>query len=198
MPRLAIFSLVPNLAKKTVLALDAQYQSKDSFISMGPAKRIGGISIYYPTLQISYKTPNFDEVVSRIKRHSLHKNRVQLHITKHDEISSYFLFGLIHQCFELLSTATFSDVVFILRALFAGVLSVPRVRQLASVLVGAEYLKKYGEFGHYYVNPDKKKLLKIQEGKATLQSQILTELGTLYLSSDPAFLSILEGAANAH
>ena len=192
------FSLVPDLAKKTVLALDAKYQSKDSFISMGPAKKIANKSLYFPTLQISYEKPNFEEVVARIVRHSLHRNRVQLQITKYEEISSFFLFCLIHQCFEILSTATFADVVFMLRAIFGGVLSVPRVRQLASVLVGAKYLIRIGEFGHYYVNPSKKKLLKIREGKASLQSQILAELGTTYLSSDAEFLRILEGATNAH
>lgn len=62
------FSAVQPLAKRSILVSDLKYQRDDSFISMGPAKKIGSLSLFQPIIQLDYAAPDFDVVTERIKR----------------------------------------------------------------------------------------------------------------------------------
>jgi predicted Rossmann-fold nucleotide-binding protein len=62
------FSAVEKLVNKIVLSLDAQYQGGDSFISLGPAKKIGAKSKFHPIIQTNYAAPDFEAITRRIER----------------------------------------------------------------------------------------------------------------------------------
>jgi hypothetical protein len=53
------FSARPEIAKKTLLAINAVHLAKDSFISIGPAKEIADVSVFQPNIQFDYDNPNF-------------------------------------------------------------------------------------------------------------------------------------------
>lgn len=60
------FSAIDQLGKKIVLALDSSRQKGDSFISLGPAKKIQDISVFQPNLQFDYDKPDFSLISERI------------------------------------------------------------------------------------------------------------------------------------
>lgn len=191
------FSVIQELASKTILAMNAEWQGKDSFISMGPAKKISESSRYYGVIQTPYANPTFEDIVQRINRYALARTMKSLIISEFSALSNYEKFCLIHQCFSLLKIATIDDVIFILRAVFSSRLSIANIKQLASVLVGAQYLKETGAYGHHYVNTDKGHLLKIRTGFANEESSIALELAEIFGSGEPEFLNILEAAGDA-
>lgn len=62
------FSAIDVLANRTILALNTNYQNHDSFISLGPARKIGIRSKFHPVIQIDYNNPNFDDISTRLRR----------------------------------------------------------------------------------------------------------------------------------
>lgn len=53
------FCVRPKLANKTILVLDKQWQSRDSFISMGPALKFNAASRFRDIIQLEYTSPDF-------------------------------------------------------------------------------------------------------------------------------------------
>lgn len=186
------FSALPQLARKTILAMDSEFQSKDSFISLGPAVKINSASIFNPSIQIKYKEPLFDDIVQRIRRFPMQKRRKALQLKKFKELSSYELFCLLHKSFEILRIATIDDIIYLFRGLF-GSISENQVKKITSILLGSEYLLSIGDYGHYYTNPSKKGLLVPREGFSGEETELLLQLATIYNSGGDEFLNIIRG-----
>lgn len=186
------FSAKEELCKRIILVLDSERQRDDSFISLGPAKKIGQASIFYPVIQMSYSTPKFDLVVERLKRVKLKKTLKQLRWNELSELSDFELFCLVHEVVRVLTVATIEDLKFIFRGMSDGHLSVSKLHQVASILVGSKYLLEVGEFGHLYANSDKGTLLDVSDGKVTEYHEIKLELANLYLD-DPDFHALIGG-----
>lgn len=191
------FSAIENLTTKIVLSLDSSYQDSDSFISLGPAKRIGEKTRFHPIVQTDYKLPDFSVITSRIDRVPFSKKRKQLVASTFDELSEYDLFCLIHQIFNLLKVATYSDMRFIVRAIFKNRLKERRLKQITSILVGSKLLLQVGKFGHYYTNPDFGPLLEIIAGNGDEENLIKLEITSLIISSDSAFRKIARARRHA-
>lgn len=173
------FSLVPELASKTILALDSYYQGTDSFISQGPADKFNKQSRFNNIIQLSYADPNFTDIIGRINRIPFSRHRKSLQIEKFSILSNYDLFCLIHKCFELLSIATIEDIIFVLRGLFNSQISVPKVKQIASILAGSKRLAQVGEYGHYCVSRKGDHLAFVKDGFAEEESAIKIEIAGL-------------------
>lgn len=186
------FSAVKALASKTILAMDLKYQSKDSFISLGPAKKINKSSQFQGTIQMSYESPTFSDIISRIQVFPLRKNKKTLQITKFSAISNYEKFCLIHRCVDILRIATLDDIYFMFRALFHGHISKPNIKKLTSVLVGAEYLQAIGDYGHVTTNENKAALLSINTGFQEKLRELSIEIGVMISRSSSEFRSIVE------
>jgi len=191
------FSALPELAKKTILAMDASYQGKDSFISLGPAVKLNKTSRFNAAIQTSYDSPEFIDIIDRINRIPLPQHRKDLTIDKFKDLTSYELYCLIYKCFWLLRIATIEDIVYILSSIFRSHLSKTKVKKLISVLVGAQYIIETGPYGHFYANVKKSDLLKIKTGRAREKSELMIDMANIYSECDPEFLHILEGIQNA-
>ena len=190
------FSAVQAIADKIVLALDIKYQAKDSFISLGPAKKIAAMTRFHGNIQSDYANPNFLDIVERIDRVELSKNRKKLELGKFADLDDYFIFCLIQHCFSLFSIGTMEDLLFIFDGLFQTHYSRKQVKQLTSILVGAGYLLKVGNFGHYCLNDNKGPLLNILEGRAKEEASIRLDIAVILANAEPDFISILEEARN--
>ena len=125
------------------------------------------------------------------------KKRKQLVASTFDELSEYDLFCLIHQIFNLLKVATYSDMRFIVRAIFKNRLKERRLKQITSILVGSKLLLQVGKFGHYYTNPDFGPLLEIIAGNGDEENLIKLEITSLIISSDSAFRKIARARRHA-
>ncbi|WP_133253000.1 retron St85 family effector protein [Rhizobium wuzhouense] len=187
------FSAIPGLAKKTILVLDANYQGYDSFISQGPAKKIEELSIFRPVLQMSYKRPDFELVLRRVKKFPLSSTRKQLAWQKLSDLEDFEIFCLVHEIVSFMSIATLDDIEFILRGLSESHLSVHRFHQITSILVGSKYLETFGDYGHLRPSTTKGSLLKVVEGRRTEYNDLRLELASVYQDVGGDFLNLIGG-----
>ena len=192
------FSAVPHLAKKALLVMDLNRQGQDSFIMMGPAKKIGEQSVFQPVMQLNYKKPAFDDMAKRLTRVRLNKNRKSLDCSKFDELTEYDIFCLIYQCAKILSICRISDILFMLRALSKAQVSPILTKKLTSILVGAEYFLPIGQYGHYAPNHEKNPLLGQRTGTPTEEDSLMLDLAIIYAASDPEFLELVEESRNVN
>jgi len=186
------FSATPKLAAKTVLALDAYWQGSDSFISMGPAKKINEASRFFGIIQTPYAAPVFSDIVQRLKRIDLSKNRKTLTLGAFKNLTTYEKMCLIHKIINILTIATYDDLIYILRSLFANRFSTEITKQLMAILAGSKYILQVNDYGHYRTNNIKAPLLITRIGFSGEESLISLELGELYSRSDQEFLDIIE------
>lgn len=186
------FSAKDDLAAKSLLVMDAQYQSKDSFISMGPAKKIGEKTLFYPVVQMDYSNPTFEDIFDRIRMRKRGEKRKKLSWSLLSDLTEFEYFCLIQEIVRSLSAVTIDDIEFILRALSKSHLSVEKCHQLTSILVGSGYLIELGDFGHLVANEVKPPLLRIRDGQKTAYTEIQILLSNLYLDADQEFRQLLE------
>lgn len=190
------FSANQSLAEKTILAMNAIYQGKDSFLSMGPARKIGKLSRFSDSIYIEYSNPVFDSVVDRIRRYPLSKNKKHLSLGAFKDLSNYELFCLIHKIVDLLVAATIDDILFIMNAIFSAHISKNRVTQVSSILVGSKYLCKISEYGHYNARSSEDGLLSPRYGQLGEENAIRLEIGAI-CAMHTEFVSLIEGLSHA-
>ena len=192
------FCVSPRVAVKTILALDSKYQALDSFISMGPAIKFNKLSKFRDVIQLSYSTPTFDDIIKRIERVPIQKYRKALSADKFSALTHYEKFCLIHTCVDILGIATIDDIIFMFRAMFKSQLSKSNVEQLTSILIGADFLRQVGVYGHYYVNKAKGKLLELRSGFLTEINTLRLELANVYSKAGLEFVELVEESHNAN
>lgn len=187
------FSAIDHLCEKIILVLDSEKQKDDSFISLGPAKKIGQKSRFYPVIQMSYNSPDFNVIVERMRRVKLKKTMKILNWNKLSDLTDYEWFCLTHEAVRFLTIATIEDLKYIFRSMSDGHLSVNKLHQIASILVGSKYLIEYSEFGHLRANSEKSALLEISSGNATEHNELRLELANLYQDSGGEFKTLVDG-----
>lgn len=99
---------------------------------------------------------------------------------------------------EFLSVATFDDIMYMLRSMSKSRVSLPEVQKITSILVGAEYLRSIGEYGHLSLNAGKPRLLEVDEGRREEESTLRLSLATAYQFADAEFLKLVEESRNAN
>lgn len=188
------FSARPDLSKKILLVINAQHLKKDSFISIGPAKKIADSSIFQPNIQFDYDNPNFELIANRLKdRAPLHATRRAMQIKQFSEMGSFELFAIIHSMVSLLGISTIDDLEFFLRGLFSGHIGTSKTKQIVSILVGSSRLIEVGAYGHLKVSNEEEVILHIKDGAKTEHDVLKVDLSAIYLGADPEFCSMLGG-----
>ncbi|WP_148293766.1 retron St85 family effector protein [Azospirillum sp. B4] len=191
------FAAIKAISLKTILVMDSKFQGSDSFISMGPARKISSASKFHAAMQIDYSQPQFSDIVKKIKKFEFSKYRKQLSFTTFKAMANYEKFCLIYKCFHLLGIATISDIMFMMSSIFSTHFSRNDVIKLTSILIGSGYLMQRGDYGHYYVNTLREPLTNTVEGFLSHEKAIFLELSSIYSSSPSEFLSILEDSRRA-
>lgn len=187
------FSTVPALAEKIVLAMDTAYQEEDSFISLGPAKKIQARSIFQANIQMDYKNPDFTTISNRlVNRKPLNKTLEAFAIAKFSEMSAFQVFALIREIVSLLKIATTKDIEFILRSIFAGHIEPSTVKKIISILVGSGYLSPVGDFGHLAPSDGNPAFLFIREGAKTAHKVLRIDIAAILTTAEEDFRAILE------
>ncbi len=188
------FSARPNIARKILLVIDVNHLTTDSFISIGPAKKIADVSIFQPNIQFDYKNPNFKLVSQRlIDRAPLHPTRRALKIKAFPDMENFELFAIVQSMVALLTIATVDDIEFFLRGLFSGHIIPSKTKQIVSILVGSERLVEIGGYGHLKVNDEDALIMQIKDGAKTEQDVLKVDLAAVYLGADPEFRSLQGG-----
>ncbi|MCB2135941.1 MAG: retron St85 family effector protein, partial [Rhodobacteraceae bacterium] len=191
------FSARPDLAKKIVLAIDASRQRSDSFISLGPAKKIHDTSVFQPNIQLNYNNPDFEMISTRIKeRAPLHSKKQSFSMKKFSETRTFELFSLIQQIVQMLAFATTEDIEFILMGLYGGHISHSKVKKVISILVGAGRLVEVGEYGHLRVAEGKGSFLHLKDGFKTQYMELTVSVSSTFLEAEPELQMLAKGNGN--
>lgn len=186
------FALVAHLAEITLVALDSKFQKEDSFISLGPAKLIQDKSKFGSTIQLDYKSPDFNIIAERLKnRRPLNKNRRTLELSTFPKLDPYELFALIQTIVSILVIATIDDIISVLRGVFDGNVNTSQIKKITSILVGANFLNKTGDFGHLKANGDKGSILILKDGLKPKFDELTVGVSATFFDADPDFKSVL-------
>lgn len=191
------FSAIPDIAQKSILVSNIAFQHKDSFISLGPAKKIAAQSRFQPNIQSDYAAPDFSVIVTRIRRVPAPISQKQLEIKKFRETSSYDLCCVIYCLVHILTVATYDDILYLLRSLYKSRLSVTRYQHIYSIMVGAGYLLQVGQYGHLRINKLKPPLVEVVGGKAGERNEIKLSLAAAYEKAKGELLDLVVEANNA-
>lgn len=192
------FSAIEAISKRCILVLNLKYQNIDSFLSLGPAKKIGSRTIFHPLIQIDYGDPDFGTIIERIRRINPKKYKKSLSFENFQDLSTYEICCIIHEVINLLSIATIDDLTYIFNMLFKNRYSHAKIKQLVSILVGAEYLRHLGDYGHMSINPVKARLLELRDGHLEEERAIRLSLADLYQDSDADFLGLVEASRDVN
>ena len=189
------FSAIPNLAKKCILVMDLKWQQSDSFLSLGPAKKIAEHSFFYPNIDLDYMNPEFEAIVSKIRTRRTSKIMKHLSLDKFAKLSTYEIAAMLHTIVHLCGIATISDIQYLLRAIFKNQFSLPKVQKLLSILVGSAHLHVIGNYGHFSSNTNKPPLATVRDGHKGVETELRLALAEIYQDGDPEFISLIEVAA---
>jgi hypothetical protein len=181
------FSAIESLSSKIILVLDNNYQGNDSFIMLGPAKKIAENSYFTPNLQIDYRNPDFSHVVKRISRKKrLYKK--ELSIGKFSEISNFDLYCLIQYIVSVLKVANIGNILFLMRSIFGAHIEKKRVQKISSILFGAGYFVGIGEVGEFVPSDSFPIIANVKTGMKNERNALFEELTELYLNSGDDFV----------
>ena len=193
------FSSKPNLAKKCILVMDSNKQDQDSFLSLGPAKKIAKQSKFHPNINLDYCNPHFDVIINRIRSRKTHTSRKVLLLEKFSDLSEYEIASVLHAIVSLCNIATYHDILYLARAIFRNRLSQPKVQHILSILVGAEYLQQVGCYGHLTVNSCKPQLTSIKNGFKNMESELRLSLASVFEEEGNSdFHEIVGASTNAN
>lgn len=192
------FSAVPHLAKKCILVMDLNRQQDDSFLSLGPAKKISEKSNFYPNINLDYGKPEFETILERIRSRRTHKTKKHLTLDRFSALSPYEIAALLHTIVDLCGVATVMDIQYLLTAIFKNQFSAPRVQKLLSILVGSTYLQVIGNYGHFSSNTGKPLLVTVREGHKHTEMDLRLELAEVCHDGDPEFVQLIEEATRVN
>ena len=192
------FSAIPGLAEKCILVMDYNKQHQDSFISLGPAKKISENSKFHPNINLNYTNPHFDTIIARIRSRRKHKSRKTLSLDKFAALSAYEIAAILHVLVQLCRIATDSDIQYLFTAIFRNQFSRPKVQKVLSILVGAGYLNKVGGYGHFTSNMSKPPLATIKSGFKDMENELRLSLANVCQEGDLEFVEIVEASSSAN
>jgi hypothetical protein len=108
----------------------------------------------------------------------------------HQQFSAYDYFCLVAFVFDLLVVATFEDVNYLLTAVSENRHSKERVKQLTSILIGSNYLKSKGQYGHFKSSVDVREIVEVRTGWANELTALRLEILSVIQNSSLDFRKI--------
>lgn len=189
------FAAIEPIAKKTILAIDSSRQKKDSFLSLGPAKKIQAISEFHPNIQIDYKNPDFQIIADRIRNRKPLKHTKKAFVAeKFSSLPEYEVFCLIEHLIDFLGISTPEDIEFLLKAVFKNRIQSNRIRKIISILHGSKRIKEVGDFGHLTSTTGRSATMDLKDGFVTEEQVLRIEISAMALSSEAEFINVYEAA----
>lgn len=192
------FSAIEEMVEKCLLVLDQKYQDIDSFISLGPAKKIREMSKFDSNISIDYCNPNFGIIVNKIENRRKRGIWKNLSLEKFGDLNEYELAALAQSIIDMCRIATTSDIEFFLTAIFDGHISRPNTKKVLSVLSGCGYINEVGQYGHYCSNEQMGSLSTTRDGSKNMEIELRLSITSVCHEGEPEFVSIFKGNFNAY
>jgi hypothetical protein len=165
---LGFFSKNETLRKKLLVVNNAELQSQDSFLSLGPINLIDTHSTFKPTIQINYDDDNqFSLINQRLRSRIPTQKRRRFTYAPHGRLTYQNAFFSLFEIVRIFQCLTLEAVVYAYRSIFRNV-NTTNVKRLLSVLVAAQYVHRRGILSdHFCANRAIKPFLELEELNST-------------------------------
>lgn len=192
---LGLFSALENVRKKTLVILDANKQGPGSFLSMGPAATISRHSRFGDPLQMPFDNPNFGQVRDSIyTKLTIPGSYRSIGAKDYSKLTTLEVFSLIWFYVDFLQVASLDDIVFCMDSAFGAHTSNEQIRQVISVLVGANLLRRIEPLGLVRVVDNTPKLAESLKTKRRVLEDMNVEMLALIDACEDEYY--LEAFAN--
>ena len=139
---LGYFAKTPELAKKSLVISNHDFQGQDSFISLVPTHLIDAKSIYKPSIQLSYgKEVDFTPIRQRLAGRS-RQSRKSFQGGKRTLTDREYFF-VVFELIRIFRAITVDGIRYVVRSIFAHA-RIQTINQVVAILVGAELVSRSG------------------------------------------------------
>jgi hypothetical protein len=134
---------------KKVLAVTDMNRQHDSFIYIGPIDKINSKSIF-KSVVIDYKKPDFEPIKKRLNDRLPTSQGKRFPFKTFLEYTIQERLYLVFQLLIIFSALSLEGLVDCINKIF-GKYKLEEIKHFLSFLVAADYVKRIGEYGHYFV-----------------------------------------------
>ena len=171
---LGLFSAYAPLKKKVLVANEAEYHNKDSFLNLGPVQNIDSSSLFRSTIPINRSglLEGFFAVKERLDRLRRRSNRRVFHYKAYSQLPIEDKLVAIAATINFLRAVTLGGLAQSIKTTFKAV-NKRELQHLLSILVAQRYVLRSGEY--FMLNPVTKPFVQFERisaadlmGRATL------------------------------
>lgn len=174
---LGLFSALENVRKKTLVVLDANHQGAGSFLSMGPAATISKFSRLGMAIQMAFDNANFDQIRDRVSTQlRIPGSYRSIGDKDYSQLTTLEVFSLVWFYVDFLQVASLEDIIFCMNSAFGAHASPEQIRQIVSVLVGANLLARIEPLGLLKVVPEGPKLTESLKTRSRILEDLNIEM----------------------
>lgn len=159
---LGLFSNMTEIRRKILVANPIAFQSKDSFVNLGPIKSIDRNSYLSPTVQIIKEHGRFDfePLRQRLERLTDRGQRRSFKYAPYNELNHLGKLLITLEMINIFHFVTVESLTHCIRATFDAA-SQKQLRRLLSILAGAGYIREHGSF--FSLQKGKRSLLEFED-----------------------------------
>ncbi len=144
---LGLFSNVTEIRNKVLVANPIKFQTKDSFLNLGPIKSIDKASFLSPTVQILKKGRRYDfePLRERLERLTMRTRRRSFKYAPYKQLDHLGRFLITLELISIFRFVTFESLAHCVRVAF-GSANHKQLKRTLSILAGAGYVQVNGPF----------------------------------------------------
>lgn len=188
---LGYFSQNTDISQKTIIVLNACHQGDNSFIELGPVRKINNISSYGFSIQISYEDPDFSLISKKILSRGPKNDRlVHFEIDKFNMMSKFHLFCLVFLIVYIHGIATLEQIVAFFRSHFKQRTKPNLITRIVAILIGANMLGYVSEYKFLTCKVPLDNFLKIKDTKLRDFRFLNTIIGSIIVEADSEFIKV--------
>ncbi|MBI1236922.1 MAG: hypothetical protein GC188_09600 [Alphaproteobacteria bacterium] len=198
---LGMFSKMNDLAGKSLVVSNGEYQGSDSFLSNGPIKLIDETSSFKPAIQLDYENPNFELIVGRIKDRQQGKFRRTYSFSEKawSEYSDYEKLVFIVILLKYMRIASSKDIAFMIRSIGSEQVKKEELNSFIQIILGcqiADVVDLGDGTNYFYLKLNWNEFYTIQEGSQEEEALIIDDIST-NIDGDNRYRELLEEATDA-
>jgi hypothetical protein len=159
---LGLFSNMAEIRRKILVANSIAYQSKDSFLNLGPIQSIDKKSFLRPTVQIIKQRGrfNFEPLRERLERLTDRTHRKSFKYAPYQELDHLGKLLITLEMINIFQFVTVESLAHCIRATFDAASQKP-LRRTLSILAGAGYIREHEAF--FSMQKGKRSLLEFED-----------------------------------
>jgi len=148
---LGYFAQAKGIKNKLLVVLDQQYQTPDSFLTIGPIDLINRASLFKPALYLSLSDDaEFQHIKNRIIERLPVRNRQKFQYKRYPDLPLQEKMYAISTIVDVFRIIDFPGIEHVFKAIF-GNRKINELKRLLSILVAVDQLRRVGDDLEYFV-----------------------------------------------